>query len=259
MDGAIRLERDGAVATVTMDRPAKHNALTLAMYEALGAAMRELSDDDTVRCVILRGAGERAFCAGSDIGDFDDTRSGVAQAKEYARRSNAAIRTIRDCPHPVVAAIGGICIGGGMEIASMCDLRIASDDSRFGLPAARLGLTVDYDELAMLVDLAGRRGALEILLEGHIFGAEEALRHRLVTRIVPRAELAAAVAATVERVTAGAPRVNRWHKAFVRRLEDPAPLDAAERDEAFACYDTEDYREGSRAFAEKRRPDFKGR
>lgn len=259
MDGQIRVERDGHVATVTIDRPAKMNALTMGMYEAIGAAMRALDEDDDVRVVVLAGAGERAFCAGSDIGDFDDTRSGVEQAKEYARRTNAGIQAIRDCRHPTVAAIRGVCIGGGLEVASACDIRIASDDSRFGIPANRLGLTVDHEEFAMLADLAGRRAALEIVLEGRIFGADDALRLNLVSRVVPRAELHAAVADSTGRIAAAAPLVNRWHKAFARRLADPAPLTAAERDVAYECYVTEDYREGTRAFAEKRRPDFRGR
>lgn len=259
MQAEIRLDRDGHVATVTMNRPAKLNALTMGMYEALGTTMRELSADDGIRVVVLKGAGDRAFCSGSDIGDFDDTRSGIEQAKDYARRTNAGVRAIRDCRHPTVASIGGICVGGGLEVASVCDLRIASDDSRFGIPANRLGLTVDYEELAMIADLTGRRAALEIVLEGRIFGADEALRRNLVSRVVPRAELDSAVAETVERIAAAAPLVNRWHKAFVRRLADPAPLTEAELDVAYDCYETADYREGTRAFAEKRRPAFGGR
>lgn len=259
MDGEIRLDREGHVATVTMHRPEKLNALTMGMYEALGAAMRELSDDDGVRVVVLKGAGERAFCSGSDIGDFDATRSGIEQAKEYARRTNDGIRAIRECRHPTVASIGGVCVGGGLEVASVCDIRIASDDSRFGIPANRLGLTVDYEELEMIADLAGRRAALEIVLEGRIFGADEALRRNLVSRVVPRSELDGVVAETVSRIAAAAPLVNRWHKAFARRLSDPAPLSQAERDVAYECYDTDDYQEGTRAFAEKRRPEFTGR
>ncbi len=258
MDGKIALDRDGHVATVTMDRPAKLNALTVGMYEALGETMRQLSCEDGVRVVLLRGAGDRAFCSGSDIGDFDDTRSGVEQAKDYARRTNGAIRAIRDCPHPVVAAISGICVGGGLEIAALCDLRIASDDSRFGVPANRLGLTIDYDELAMLADVTGRRSALEILLEGRIFDAQEALRRNLVSRVVPRADLEDEVAATVGRVASAAPLVNRWHKAFVRRLEDPTPLSKEELQVPYDCYNTADYLEGTKAFTEKRRPNFKG-
>lgn len=258
MHTPIRLEREGRVATVTMNRAEKLNALTMSMYEALGETMRELSADDAVRVVVLKGAGDRAFCSGSDIGDFDATRGGIEQAREYARRTNAGIHAIRDCRHPTVAAIRGICIGGGLEVASACDIRIASDDSRFGIPANRLGLTVDYDEFAMLANLAGRRGALEIVLEGRIFGADEALRRNLVGRVVPRAAFDGCVAETVERIASAAPLVNRWHKALARRLADPAPLSPAELDAPYECYATRDYLEGTRAFAEKRRPDFAG-
>lgn len=258
MDGEIRVDRDGDVATVTLSRPAQLNALTMGMYEALGTSMRGLSADDDVRVVVLKGAGDRAFCSGSDIGDFDETRSGIEQAKDYARRTNAGIRGIRDCRHPTVASIRGVCVGGGLEVASACDIRIASDDSRFGIPANRLGLTVDFEELEMIADLTGRRAALEIVLEGRIFGVDEALRHNLVSRVVPRAELDAAVADAVERIAAAAPLVNRWHKAFARRLADPVRLTEAELDVAYHCYATADYAEGIRAFAEKRRPRFTG-
>lgn len=259
MSGRISLAWDGGVATVTLDRPDKLNAMTMAMYEELGLAFERLAGDGSVRCVVLRGAGERAFCPGSDIGEFDTSRSGIEQAKDYARRTNAAVLKVRDCPHPTVALIRGVCIGGGLEIASLCDIRICGSSSRFGVPINRLGLTVDFDELEMFVDLIGRRATLEILLEGRIFGADEALRKGLVSRVVPDGEVEEEVFATARRIAAAAPLVNHWHKEFIRRLADPTPLSAAERDRAYACYETEDYRTGCRAFAEKKQPEFTGR
>jgi len=259
MSGTIGIVRDGCIATVTLDNPDKRNAMTMPMYDALGEAFEQLSADESVRCIVVRGAGERAFCAGSDIGEFDADRSGIAQAKAYAERANAATFKVRDCPHPTIALIKGVCVGGGLEIASLCDVRICGASSRFGIPINRLGLTVDYDELAILIDLIGRRATLELLLEGRIFGAEEALRIGLVSRVVADDAVEAEVDEAARRIADAAPLVNRWHKTFVRRLADPQPLSAAERDEAFACFETEDYRIGRAAFAAKKTPRFVGR
>lgn len=259
MTDDIELTREGGLATVTMNRPDKMNAFTMPMYERFGEIFEELDGDDEVRCILIEGAGDRAFCAGSDIGEFDDTRAGVEQAKDYARRCNEATDKLFYCRHPTVAKIRGVCVGGGLEIASMCDIRICSSDSRFGLPINRIGLNVDYDELAVICDLVGRRVAQEILLEGRVFGAEEALAKGLVSRVVAPEELDEEVGASVDRILRAAPLVNRWHKAFIRRLADPKPLDDAERQEPFRCYETEDYIEGTHAFVEKRRPKFTGR
>ncbi len=259
MDGEIVLERRGPLAEVTFNRPAKRNAFTLGMYTALGDTMRAVSADDGVRCVLLRGAGEHAFCAGSDIGEFDGGRMGSAQARDYAERTSGPFRYLYDCRHPTVAAIRGVCVGGGLEIALMCDIRICSSESRFGMPPNRLGLTLDFDELSVLCDVVGRRKALEILLEGRIFGAEEALRLGLVTRVVDPAGFQEEIDRTVARILASAPLSNRWHKTFLRRLGDPTPLTEEERAEPYLCYDTHDYREGTVAFREKRDPRFLGR
>lgn len=259
MAGSIIVQRAGTVATVVLNRPEKLNACTIPMYLRLGEAIAGLSADDSIRCVVLEGAGERAFCSGSDIGSFEDDRLGAAQARSYAEDSNRALRHLRDCRHPTIAKIRGVCVGGGLEIAAMCDIRICSSDSRFGIPPNRLGLTLDYEELEALCDLVGRRTALEMLIEGRIFGADEAHHMRLVTRVVAAEQLDDEVAAASSRIATAAPLSNRWHKAFVRRMADPRPLSDAERDEAFLCYDTYDYREGTAAFNEKRPPRFEGR
>jgi enoyl-CoA hydratase len=229
------------------------------MYDSLGAIMGEVSADDTVRCVVLRGAGERAFCPGSDISEFGDEREGVAQAQDYARRTNASVFKVGECPHPTVALIHGVCVGGGMEIASLCDIRICGESSRFGIPINRLGLTVDYDELSMITDLIGRRRTLEMLLEGRIFGAAEAERIGLVSRQVPDSEVEMDAYATARRIADAAPLVNQAHKRFIRRLADPRPLSEIERVEAFDCFETHDYRIGRMAFANKQKPLFIGR
>jgi enoyl-CoA hydratase/carnithine racemase len=158
-----------------------------------------------------------------------------------------------------VALIEGICVGGGLEIAALCDLRICGESSRFGVPIKRLGLVMAYPEIAGLLRVAGRAATLEILLEGRVFGAAEAKNKGLVTRVVPDAQVEAEAYATAERICEGAPLVARWHKKFLARLEDPAPLSEAELDEGYDCYGTEDFRIGYRSFLEKTPPGFKGR
>jgi enoyl-CoA hydratase/carnithine racemase len=257
--GRVRVERDGAIATIVLDRAAKLNALTRAMWGELGAAVDALSADDGVRCVIVRGAGEKAFSPGNDIGEFATQRSNKAQARDYGATMHATAHALAACRHPLVAQIHGICVGGGLEIAALCDLRICGTGSRFGAPIKNLGLVMAYDEMAPIVRLVGPAVALEILLEGRVFDAAEALRKGLVTRVVPDADVAAEARATAERIAEGAPLVARWHKKFARRLASGEPLTDAERDECFDCFDTEDFREGYAAFLAKAKPVFKGR
>jgi len=259
MSGSVLVEIDGAVATVTLCNPEKMNALNLAMWCELAAAMTALSAQDTLRCVVLRGAGEEAFAAGADVVEFASLRSTPEQARHYGAVTQAAMAAIAACRHPTVAMIHGVCVGGGLEIASVCDLRICGDSSRFGVPVNKLGLVMSYGELKALVDLAGPAVTREILLEGGVFGAQEAFTKGLVTRVVADAEVGAEVARTVRRVAAGAPLVARWHKQFLRRLEDPRPWDALELDESNACFATEDYRIGYAAFAAKAIPTFIGK
>jgi enoyl-CoA hydratase/carnithine racemase len=166
---------------------------------------------------------------------------------------------IAACRHPVVARILGLCVGGGLELALTADLRLAGESARFGIPVKRLGLVVAYSELEPLLQLVGPANALEILLEGRIFGAEDALRMGLINRVVPDAELDAELEATVARIAEGAPLVARWHKKFTRRLLQPVPLTAEELDESFHCFGTEDFRAGYKAFLAKTKPRFEGR
>jgi enoyl-CoA hydratase/carnithine racemase len=256
---SIDLSHDGdGVATVLMNRPQKRNAFTLDMYREFGRVMRELEADDAVRCVVLRGAGG-AFCAGSDIGGFADERDGAAQAAEYAAFTLSMTGALKNLRHPSVACIEGVCVGGGLELAAMCDIRVAGRGSRYGIPVNRIGLTVDHQELVELMDLIGAARALEILLEGHIFGAEEALSKGLLSRVVDDERVVEHAYATALRIAAAAPLVNRWHKRFVAQLRQGRALSPAERAEAYACFATEDYRRGREAFARKQVPEFIGR
>jgi enoyl-CoA hydratase/carnithine racemase len=259
VDETIRLERDGALATVVLNRPEKLNALTKAMWRLLGETIDALSADATLRCVIVRGAGEKAFSPGNDIAEFATERANKAQAIDYGRVMHATARALSACRHPLVAQIHGICVGGGLEIASLCDLRICGASSRFGAPIKNLGLVMAYPEMAPLVRLVGADTALEILLEGRIFDANEAKEKRLVTRVVADDQVAAEAWATAQRIADGAPLVARWHKQFARRLADPRPLTDAEYDECFACFDTEDFRIGYAAFLAKHKPQFTGK
>ena len=255
----ITTTRDGAVATVTFNRPERLNALDRSMWQALAGVMHELSAEDALRCVVLRGAGGKAFAAGADIAEFSRERADARDAKVYGTLIHEAMQAVARCRHPTVALIEGACIGGGLEIAAMCDMRICGESSRFGVPVNRLGLTMAYGELQGLLALAGRAVTLEILLEGRVFGAAEAFQKGLVNRVVPDENVESAAYETAGRIAAGAPLVARWHKQFVERLTPQVGLPPGEWDEGFACFDTADYREGVEAFLAKRKPRFTGR
>jgi enoyl-CoA hydratase len=257
----ILVERDGSIATVTLSNPGKLNALTVSMWRDLARAMDELSADDALRCIVLRGAGNAAFAAGADIAEFATARDNAEQGKRYHREFvQGALKAVGECRHPTVAMIHGPCVGGGLEIACMCDLRIAGESGRLGVPINRLGFAIAYDELAAMLPLTGRAVALEILVEGRVWMAKEALEKGLLTRVVPDAKLEEEAYGCARRIADGAPLVNRWHKQFVRRLaSQPAPLSEAEIGENFAYFATEDYRVGMDAFARKSKPKFVGR
>ena len=252
----VIVTRDGFIATVALNNPQRLNALNKPMWARLGEVMRELSADDTLRCLVLRGAGDKAFAAGADIAEFAGERADARQAKVYGELIHATMQAVAQCQHPTVALIKGACVGGGLEIAACCDMRICGESSRFGVPINKLGLTMGYGELAGLLALVGRAVALEILLEGRVFDAAEALQKRLVNRVVADGEVEAEANAMAKRIADGAPLVARWHKQFIERLTVRANLAAGEWDEGFACFDTADYREGVAAFLAKRKPRF---
>jgi enoyl-CoA hydratase/carnithine racemase len=259
MTDTLLVQRDGDIATVVLNRPEKLNALTKSMWQRLGDAFLALSADDAVRCIVIRGAGEKAFAPGNDIGEFETERSNVDQARAYGQVMTRTIEAIGHCRHPVVAQIHGICVGGGLEIAGLADIRICGESSRFGVPINKLGLVMAYSEIGSLIRLAGESVALEILLEGRVFDAREAKEKGLVTRVVPDADVEAEAKAAARRIADGAPLVARWHKRFARRFRDPAPLSPADIEEGYACYGTEDFRIGREAFLAKAKPEFKGR
>ncbi|MDB5980438.1 MAG: enoyl-CoA hydratase [Pseudomonas sp.] len=259
MNPTVLIERQDSIAIVTLSNPEKMNALTLSMWQDLGDVMSELSADHSVRCVVLRGAGEQAFAAGADVSEFPAVRANAAQARVYADVTSAAMRAVADCPHPVIAMIHGVCVGGGLEIAALCDLRICGSASRFGAPVGKLGLVMSYDEMAGLVALAGRSTTLEILLEGRILDAADAYVKNLVTRVVADAEVEAETLATAKRISSGAPLVARWHRQAARQLEAGTPPTVEQIEASYFCYDTDDFQIGLNAFIAKARPQFKGK
>jgi enoyl-CoA hydratase/carnithine racemase len=257
--GTIHLERNGAIATVTLDNPGKLNAISVAMWNALEKAFTDFSADLSLRCVVVRGA-EKNFAAGADISEFDAVRGNPEQLHVYHGRTIAqALRAIGECLHPVIAHIEGFCIGGGLEIAAQCDLRIAGASCRFGAPIHKLGFAMAPDELRGLLALAGRATTMELLLEGRILTALEAREKGLVTRVVVDDGVAEEVRATADRIAAMAPLANRITKRLARRLSpELAPLSPEEFHESFAYWDSHDHREGVAAFLAKRPPQFRG-
>ena len=254
---AIGWEDEG-IATVTLDHPAKMNVLDRDGWERLGVVFEELAADGSVRCVVVRGAGERAFSAGSDIGSFEAQRETPEQVRRYAAAVRRGLAGVWECPHPVVAAVEGVCAGGGLAVAAACDVTVCGESSRFGVPVNRLGLTMSYDEMAPALAAVGPGPLLEVLLTGDFLNARRARETGLASRVVPDGTALDEAMRVARRVAAGAPLVNRWHKKFVRRAALGRPLSEAEREEAYEAFRTRDYREGRTAFLAKRTPCFEG-
>lgn len=257
-EDVVLVERDGDIATVTLNRSEKRNALNKPLWIGVGRALRELSADDDLRCVVLRGSGGH-FSPGADIAEFATTRANSDQAAEYGKIMHDTMAAIRDCRHPTVVLIEGNCIGGGLELAMMADIRLCGESSTFGVPIQRIGVIMAYPEIAALITLVGRAAALEILLEGRVFGALEAKEKGLVTRVVPDHEVADAAYKSARRIADGAPLTHRLHKQFANRLLDPKPITSAEIRGCYVTFDSEDYHSAFRAFLDKKKPTFKGK
>ena len=254
---AVDLSTNEEIATLTLRNLNKLNAINLAMWQQLAEHMTRLSTDLAIRCIVIRGAGNDAFAAGGDLEEFVKHRTTLAQALYYHEQVAAALNAIADCPHPTVALIQGPCIGGGLEIAGACDLRISSENARFGAPINKLGFSMYPGEMEGLLKLAGAAVMKEILLEGRILSAREAYEKGLLTRVVQDGQCEEEAYATARRICAGAPLVAGWHKQWIRRLQNDQPLSDAEKTASFAFLATEDYKEGLAAFLEKRKPHFK--
>ncbi|MCE1182582.1 MAG: enoyl-CoA hydratase-related protein [Rhodocyclales bacterium] len=253
----VDLSVQGEIATLTLNNPEKLNAINLAMWRQLVQNMGEIGVDRNIRCVVIRGAGNEAFAAGGDLEEFVTARTTLEQALHYHSEVAEALNAIADCPHPTVALINGACIGGGLEIAGSCDLRICGEGSKFGAPINKLGFSMYPGEMEGLLRLAGPAVIKEILLEGRILSASEAYAKGLVTRVVPDAQVADEAYASARRICQGAPLVAGWHKQWIKRLLEGTPLSDEEKAASFAFLETEDYKEGLAAFLEKRKPQFK--
>jgi enoyl-CoA hydratase/carnithine racemase len=260
-DGKILQSLGDGIGIITFNNPEKRNAMSLDMWVGLGQSLVELRDDPDVRVVILTGAGDKAFVSGADISQFEKTRHNAEASEEYSKRSAAQRALLADYPKPTIACIRGFCLGGGMQVAMLADIRFAAENSQFGIPAAKLGIAYGYDGLRNLVSLVGPSWARLIMYTGMRIGSAEAQRIGLVDRVLPDAVLWDATLEVARTISGNAPLAIKAAKITIAQvLKDPGARDMdAIKDIGIACMDSEDFREGRRAFMEKRKPEFKGK
>ena len=254
----ILVRREGAIGTLMFSNLDKHNAMTGQMWESLPARLAELDEDPAIRVIVLKGDGDKAFVSGADVSQFGADRTEPAAQRRYNEIVEAAYRAPARTRKPVLAQIRGICMGGGLGLAAACDLRICGDDARFRMPAGRLGLGYSQTGVHRFVALLGVQNTYDIFYTARVFDSAEALRMGLVSRVVPAAELDETVHALAATIAENAPLTALATKATINAyLRDPTDKHAADAQDAIdRCNRSEDYREGVRAFAEKRKPVF---
>lgn len=253
-------KKEGGIGYMIFNNPERHNAVSLEMWQAALEIMADFAGDPSIRVVVLGGAGEKAFVSGADISKFNDERQQADAVATYQATTGRVYETLQSLPMPTIAMINGYCIGGGTAIAACCDIRVAAENARFGIPAAKLGLGYGLSRTKPLVDLIGPAYAKEMLFTGQQFTAAEAKEMALVNRIVPVSELQQTVAGMARAIAANAPLTVRAAKLVVGELlKDPNERDLARCEDAVEkCFASNDYREGQAAFLEKRKPSFTG-
>jgi enoyl-CoA hydratase len=259
LDPRLTVARNHTIATVTFNRPERRNAFDLSMWLGLRRIMQDLSAEDDLRCVVLRGAGDKAFSAGADISAFADERGSAEREAEYAHVLDESMQSIRLCQHPVVAMIMGYCLGGGAGIATMCDFRVGGEGMRMGITARNLGVWYPYAEIDPIITLAGTGVASEMLIEGRIFSGREAYEKGLLSRVVADDRVEAEALALAGRVADGAPLSARYHKAAIRRLRGNLPITREQEAASSDFTKTEDFLNACRSFMAKEKSVFRGR
>ena len=256
----MKAYKDGRIGWLVFNNPARHNALSLEMWQGIADILRAYGDDSDVRVVVMRGAGGKAFVSGADISEFDAKRANAEQRASYAKTSGEASRMLATFDKPLLALIEGYCIGGGLATALSADIRFATEDSTFGIPAAKLGLGYEFEGLAKLTRVVGPARARDIMFSARFMDAAEAKDMGLINQIFSREEIEAKTTEYAERIAANAPltvaaakaAVNAWERGS--REEEVAHV----RQMVDDCFNSDDYKEGRRAFREKRTPDFCG-